>query len=63
MDTAQSRAAALTFALAAGLKLPGDRLAQLAFGLAAVSSATAAISRHDCGVTEPASRFVPPPSR
>jgi hypothetical protein len=63
MDTDQALAAALAFARAAGLKLPDGRLAQLAFGLAAVNSATTAISRHDYGAAEPASRFVPPPSR
>lgn len=47
----------------AAIKVPEERLANLEAGLSGTRTQAAALSRYDYGLTEPASRFIPPASR
>lgn len=57
----QNEAALL--AVRAGIRVPKERLDALEAGLSAVRAARASLAKHDLGLIEPASRFVPPPPR
>ncbi len=57
----QNEAAVL--ASRAGIRVPKERLATLEAGLSAARAARTSLGKYDLGLIEPASRFVPPPSR